>query len=1082
MGTRLRVFSKKIVLSVTAFILAVSSITAALPFVMGQEAGAINSSSAVVYDALPSVSPQTNYPSQPFQAQQVSEFGDYIKLGGSNRVLDSVTVTMSTWARYSEYSANTDYNSSGWSLPITVNIYGDQFNSNGAPTNRIASVEKTINIPWRPEGDSSCPNTGYGAGFAWKAGDGTCKNGLAFNAIFDLSSLKATLPDDIVVSFAYNTETYGAHPTHVSGPYNSLNIAIPSGQGVSVGSDNSTSAVVINAASNAAGAYGDTTKPYGIFRTDTGWSPYGTVAMQITATAPLAVVACTTTSTLNSTSLSGWYLGETRTAGHNELMADGLQVWTDPSGGSYTNEFSKAAGYYTTDFALADAGIPDITIASGYTGTRPSLQLGVDKDGNGTWDGYLVYEPWAYGTGNFWSSKNFGIGSGMGYTSFGTLNDYLNANPNARVTSIGYSLGSGVVGNAKITKITAGCTNYTFGLAAPTNLTPSNGTITNDPAFVDTWSAVEGAHGYEYRTANTLNGSALGTIIYSDSTTNQPGRYSTNSGTVTRQNSGTPDGDYYWQVRAVDSTGNPGPWSAINKVSVDSAAPAVPIHLSPANNALLNYNNFWFDWTDVAGAVSYEAQFSQSSSTDSNGSLNVGVWSGDASHNQPTDSRAWSSGATGTWYWQVRAVDAVGNKSAWSTPWKITLDLIAPAAVTLSSPANGAVVNGASVTQSWNASASSDVDHYIYESYNDANATSLRWSQTVNGLSKTATNVANATYWWRVKAVDAAGNESAWSPLWKLTIDNDAPGAPVTTSAKPYYTKLGTPTKTLTWAPGANSSDVAYYEYAEYYNTAPTSETTPTNWLKTPIYGTSTTDTAWGSNIVIYWRVRAVDQAGNKSAWSDIGKIITDVDAPTVTVDPVASSEDTTPVITGTTSELGGDVTITVDGSDVATVTSDASGNWSWAVTTPLAVGSHIVLATAVDAAGNASNSDLTTPHGYWKQFTIQAPAVVQTTAVPTANVANNTGTTTQPVVTNAVTTTDGTGVLGTEDQAVNNSSVNTNDEDTNQVSAAGASDSKNDDGIWNLLGLAWYWWLLIIAAIAIVWGLLAARSRKRED
>lgn len=810
-------------------------------------------------------------------------------------------------------------------------------------------------------------------------------------------------------------------------------------------------------------------------------------AADATGDSSVEIAACSATTTVSTTNLSTWYMGETRSTGHNELLANGLHVWTE--GATSTD---KAAGYYQVDFPLSNLGNQTIAQSIDYTATTgitPGLQLAVDLDDNGSFDGYLVGES-VYGN-NWWLSNSAAQfakdgaphnGGGNGSSWFGAANEWLNAFPDARVKAIGYSLGSGVHGNGVLNRITLGCTNYTFGLTAPTNLTPADNTVTNNPAFVDTWSSVEGAHGYEYRTSNTLNGNALGAIIYSDSTTSQPGRYSTNNGTVTRQNGSTPDGNYYWQVRAVDSAGNSGPWSTISKVGVDTVAPTTPIHVSPANNALLNYNNFWFDWNDVAGAVSYEAQFSQSSSTDSNGSLNVGVWSGDASHNQPTESKAWSSGATGTWYWQVRAVDAAGNKSAWSTPWKITLDVTAPVAVTLNSPANGAVVNGASVTQSWNASISSDVDHYIYESYNDANATSLRWRQTVNGTSKTATNVANATYWWRVKAVDAAGNESAWSPLWKLTIDNDAPGAPVTTSAKPYYTKLGTPTKTLTWAAGANSSDVAYYEYAEYYNTAPTSETTPTNWLKTPIYGTSTTDTAWGSNITIYWRVRAVDQAGNKSAWSDIGKIITDVDAPTVTVNAVASSEDTTPTITGTTSEFGGDVTIAVDGSDVVTVTSDASGNWSWTATAPFAVGSHTVLATATDAAGNTSSSDTTAPQSYWKQFTIEVPAVVQvittTTTTPTP----------QAAPTAATPTNDGTAVLGAQDGTTatdtnEQATVGSKDDGSSQVSAAGASDTKSaNNGEWNVLGLAWYWWLVIIAAIIALWWFIAAWRRRKDE
>lgn len=176
---------------------------------------------------------------------------------------------------------------------------------------------------------------------------------------------------------------------------------------------------------------------------------------------PPTVEACSGLSSVVTTNLSTWDLSETRTQGHNELVTGGLHVWTE----SNTSN-DKAAAYYATDFALQQAGTPSIEFAN-YTDGRPSLQLGVDKDNDGDWDGYLVYEPWAYGDGNYWSSKDFGISAGMGYTSFGTLNDYLAANPNARVTSIGYSLGSGLLGDAVISKITAGCVEYTFNLLPP---------------------------------------------------------------------------------------------------------------------------------------------------------------------------------------------------------------------------------------------------------------------------------------------------------------------------------------------------------------------------------------------------------------------------------------------------------------------------------------------------------------------------------------------------------------------------------------------------------------------------------------
>lgn len=186
---------------------------------------------------------------------------------------------------------------------------------------------------------------------------------------------------------------------------------------------------------------------------------------------PPTVNPCTAVSTLHTTDLSAWDLSQSRSQGSNELVDNGLDVetWNDDDNGSPDQR--KAAGYYTTNFALEDAGVPNIEFAS-YSGVRPSLQLGIDKDGNGSRDAYLVYEPWAYGDGKYWATAYLGVPAGMGYSSFGTLNDYLAANPNARIVQIGYSLGSGVVGQAIISKLTAGCVDYTFGL--PPVVTPTD--------------------------------------------------------------------------------------------------------------------------------------------------------------------------------------------------------------------------------------------------------------------------------------------------------------------------------------------------------------------------------------------------------------------------------------------------------------------------------------------------------------------------------------------------------------------------------------------------------------------------------
>ncbi len=239
-----------------------------------------------VYSALPSTSPATSYPSQPFQAQQTSEFGDYVHLGGTARNLNTVTATMVTWARYSEYQSNAAYNSSGWSHPITLTVYSSHLGSDGAPDTVLAQKTQTINIPWRPEGDPTCADDGYGAGFSWKDAGGICRHGLAFNAVFDMSSPNVTLPNDVIIGIAYNTETYGVTPLGINGPYNSLNVAVPPSQPVSVGSDDSTTKVFWN--TSTAGWYTDGgASGVGIFREDTNWGVYGTVALQITATPDL---------------------------------------------------------------------------------------------------------------------------------------------------------------------------------------------------------------------------------------------------------------------------------------------------------------------------------------------------------------------------------------------------------------------------------------------------------------------------------------------------------------------------------------------------------------------------------------------------------------------------------------------------------------------------------------------------------------------------------------------------------------------------------------------------------------------------
>lgn len=233
---------------------------------------------STVYDAIPATLPP-NVASLGFQATQTSEFGDYVHLAGTDRVLNTVTVMMSDWALNSDYPSMP---SSGWTHPITLSVYnvvpGAPLNTKGS---LLGTVTQTVAIPWRPVADPTCLG-----GTAWRSpSDSLCYNGIAFNVTFDLSSLNVTLPNDVIVGVAYNTQSYGSAPIGTAGPYNSLNVGVPSGQTASVGTDDSGDKVFWN--TSTAGWYTDGgAGGVGIFREDSNWTPNGTVSLRITAAPP----------------------------------------------------------------------------------------------------------------------------------------------------------------------------------------------------------------------------------------------------------------------------------------------------------------------------------------------------------------------------------------------------------------------------------------------------------------------------------------------------------------------------------------------------------------------------------------------------------------------------------------------------------------------------------------------------------------------------------------------------------------------------------------------------------------------------
>ncbi|MFD3284916.1 BapA/Bap/LapF family large adhesin [Alteromonas macleodii] len=108
----------------------------------------------------------------------------------------------------------------------------------------------------------------------------------------------------------------------------------------------------------------------------------------------------------------------------------------------------------------------------------------------------------------------------------------------------------------------------------------------------------------------------------------------------------------------------------------------------------------------------------------------------------------------------------------------------------------------------------------------------------------------------------------------------------------------------------------------------------------------------------------ATDEAGNTTTVTENGGNI-DTQAPTISLEPLGTGNDTTPSISGSTNlEAGSTVTLTVTdsagNSQTFTATVDANGEFSADVPAELANGDYTVEATATDAAGNSASTSQT--------------------------------------------------------------------------------------------------------------------------
>jgi hypothetical protein len=678
-------------------------------------------------------------------------------------------------------------------------------------------------------------------------------------------------------------------------------------------------------------------------------------------------------------------------------------------------------------------------------------------------------------------------------------------------------------------------------LATPTLQSPSNGKVVNGASITNSWSGVVGAAKYEYESFNSsdTNTTPRFNAVY---TTTSKTAVNVADGTVFywRVRAIGADGassswSDLWKV-IVDSSAPAAPsnlsWVGSNGQGAQNGYTNIQKGtLSWKDTTPSDVDHYIYKfWTNIPGYQDNPSNPWQDSYTYVKKTSDGGY--------VPTD----FANKEGTYYFCVVAVDAAGNASA-CTPLTVAYDHTPPMATFTYSNNNGAALTNGDVTVTMitNEPAQTPTDwtrvdstHFtrVYShngkyqvfvtdlagntstaqkfqvkridrnaptisgiaegvvtagsvnisifdpKYEGADGFDKNHGLTVDGATVKATNGLNKTYTYiitseghhTVVATDKAGNATTLS----FTIDMTAPT--VTGISVDH-----SPTNQLHLGVSGTITDANLQDYTlSIFKADQAAPVSPALNVSGNVNVDNGVLGAFDISQLVdgqYWvRVWARDAAGNETGTTSpiFIPFIIDRTAPKVTILNFTRNANGTYTITGTTDDSS-DVTVTIDDQ---TSLSTTPSNGAWVVTSGVLVdGKHSVVVTSADALGNqqSTTSSFTTSSG---NSTVEKFAGAIAAAAPARLFA------TAPAgVTPAGPVSGDQSVLGDHTTVPSDKSIGSNgDNDSNGKAVKGDSTTRTQSGVPAFMGLAWYWWLLIIAAILGLWRLIVARSRKSAE
>ncbi len=383
-------------------------------------------------------------------------------------------------------------------------------------------------------------------------------------------------------------------------------------------------------------------------------------------------------------------------------------------------------------------------------------------------------------------------------------------------------------------------------MAAPTLVSPNASSLINENVPELTWGSVSNANTYQVQIS--------GLSTFASTVQDVAGGV----GILTYTATPLADGKWYWRVRGLNSANTPGPWSSSRYFTVDTTPPPIPVLSAPANGSS-PVGTPTFSWKASSTATYYQFEYNTAS--------NPGAFvyqSGDLSTTSLKPPLMAATNPPTVFYWFVRAEDAAGNWSGWSSPFTVTIQPPTPAAPALDTPATGLMTNIIAPELKWKSVSYGTT--FELQIDNNSSFKPLPLTEdylAISSLSYTTDALPEGKYYWRVRAQNVNGVAGAWSSSRYFTVDITPPLKPVLSAPSNGSSPVGTPT--FSWKASATAT-----RYQFEYNNAnnPGAFLFQSGVLTTTSYKPPTIP-ATNPPTLLYWFVRAEDAAGNLSGWSD---------------------------------------------------------------------------------------------------------------------------------------------------------------------------------------------------------------------